>query len=62
MDVGKDGEEDLLTLIHEGDEYGRYLHAVVPPVFLNSLHVYDSVEEYNSVDIFSDDKIGRAHV
>lgn len=55
MDVGKDGEEDLLTLIHEGDEYGRYLHAVVPPVFLNSLHVYDSVEEYNSVDIFSDD-------
>lgn len=55
MCVGKDREEDLLALTHTGDEYGKYLHAVVPPVFLNSLHVYDSVEEYNGVDIFSDD-------
>ncbi len=55
MGIGKDGEEDLLALTHVGDEYDKYLHAVVPPVFLNSLHVYDSVEDYNSVDIFSDD-------
>lgn len=55
MDVGKEREEDLLALTHAGDEYDKYLHAVVPPVFLNSLHVYDSVEAYNSVDIFSDD-------
>lgn len=55
MGVGNDRDEDLLALTHVGDEYDKYLHAVVPPVFLNSLHVYDSVEEYNSVDIFSDD-------
>ena len=55
MGVGEDKNEDLLALTHRGDEYERYLHAVVPPVFLNSLHVYDSVEEYNGVDIFSDD-------
>ena len=45
---------DRMTLIHTGDEYDRYLNAVVPPVFLNSLHVFDSVEDYLHVDVFSD--------
>ena len=48
-------EQDLLTLTHTGDEYNRYMNAVVPPIFMNSLHAYDSVEEYNSVDVFADD-------
>ncbi len=47
--------QDLLSLTHTGDEYNRYLNAVVPPIFMNSLHAYDSVEEYNGVDIFADD-------
>ena len=43
-----------MALLHTGDEYDKYQNAVVPPVFLNSLHVFDSVEEYYSADLFSD--------
>lgn len=39
-------KEDLLTLTHLGDEYHKYLNAVVPPVFMNSLHVFDNFEAY----------------
>ena len=38
--------EDLLALTHGGENPGRYLHAVVPPIFMNSIHVYDKYEEY----------------
>ena len=48
-------KKDLLSLTHTGDEYNRYMNAVVPPIFMNSLHAYDSVEQYNGVDIFADD-------
>lgn len=47
--------EDFLTLVHTGDEYDKYLNAVVPPVFMNSLHIYDSIEAYSEADIFSGD-------
>ena len=48
--------EDLLALTHTGDDYDRYLHAVVPPVFMNSLHVYEKFEDYCNVDVFKDDE------
>ena len=48
--------EDLLALTHTADEYDRYMHAVVPPVFLNSLHVYAKFEDYCNVDVFKDDE------
>lgn len=48
--------QDLLALTHTADEYDRYLNAVVPPVFLNSLHVYDKFEDYCNVDVFKDDE------
>ena len=38
--------EERITITHTADEYDRYLNAVVPPVFLNSLHVYDRFEDY----------------
>lgn len=38
-------KKDLLSLTHTGDEYNRYMNAVVPPIFMNSLHAYDSVEQ-----------------
>jgi len=47
---------DRMAMIHTGDEYGKYLNAVVPPVFMNSLHAFDSIEDYYSVDMFSDDQ------
>ncbi|MEG0354886.1 MAG: PLP-dependent aspartate aminotransferase family protein [Lachnospiraceae bacterium] len=39
-------DEDLLTITHLGDDYNRYLNAVVPPVFMNSLHVFENFEAY----------------
>lgn len=48
-------DQDLLTVTHTGDEYAKYLHAVVPPVFLNSLHVYEQFEDYLSIDAFQED-------
>lgn len=50
-----DMNEDLLSLTHTGDEYDKYLGAVVPPVFLNSLHVFKTYEEYSNVDVFQED-------
>lgn len=48
--------QDLLALTHTGDEYEKYLHAVVPPVFLNSLHVFETFEDYCNVNVFEDDQ------
>lgn len=48
-------DEELLTLTHLGDEYDKYLGAVVPPVFLNSLHVFKSFEDYSKVNVFEED-------
>lgn len=47
--------EDLLALTHTGDEYDKYLNAVVPPIFLNSLHIFKTFEDYSNVDVFQED-------
>jgi len=49
-------EKDLLILEQYGEDEKSYLNAVVPPVFMNSLHVFDSVEKYRDVDIFEKDQ------
>ncbi|MDF2590580.1 MAG: Cystathionine beta-lyase/cystathionine gamma-synthase [Clostridia bacterium] len=48
-------DKDLLSLTHTGDEYDKYLNAVVPPIFLNSLHVFEKFEDYCNVDVFEED-------
>ena len=53
MDVNKNA--DLLSLTHTGDEYDKYLNAVVPPVFINSLFVFKTYEEYCNVNIYEED-------
>ncbi len=35
-----------LIATHLGDDYDRYLNSIIPPVFMNSLHVLDSIESY----------------
>ena len=30
---------------HLGDDYGRFLNSVVPPIFMNSLHVFDGARQ-----------------
>lgn len=53
--------EDLLAITHLGEEPKKYMKAVTPPIFMNSLHVFDTVKEYFSVDIFQDEfYYGRA--
>lgn len=53
--------QDLLALTHLGETPERYMKSVTPPIFMNSLHVFDSVKDYFDVDIFSDDfYYGRA--
>lgn len=47
---------DLLALTHIGDDYEKYLRSVVPPVFLNSLHVFDKFEDYCNADVYQDDE------
>lgn len=46
---------DLITITHVADNYDKYLNAVVPPVFLNSLHVFEKFEDYCNVDVFEED-------
>ncbi|HBC31762.1 MAG TPA: Cys/Met metabolism pyridoxal-phosphate-dependent protein [Clostridiales bacterium] len=47
--------DDLMILMHEGDEYEKYLGAVVPPIFMNSLHVFPSFEAYSKANVFKED-------
>lgn len=48
-----DYREKLLAMTHTGEEYGNHLNAVAPPVFLNSLHIYDTFEAYSAVEDLS---------
>ena len=38
--------EDQLALTHVGEHQSDYLNAVTPPVFLNSLHIFDDCDSY----------------
>lgn len=42
----KDYDNDSIILEHLADENEKYMHAVVPPVYLTSLHVFDTAEDY----------------
>lgn len=46
--------KDLMALTHVGENPKNYMGAVTPPIFLNSLHVFDTVKDYFDVDIFDD--------
>lgn len=45
--------EDMMTLIHAGEEPGKHMGAVVSPIFMNTLHVFDTIEEFEAVDGFT---------
>lgn len=45
-------KKDMLILERAGEDEKSYLNAVTPPVFMNSLHVFDTFEEYHNVDVF----------
>ena len=43
-----------MIVTHLGDDYEKYFDAVIPPIFMNSLHVKKNMEKLNSVERFSD--------
>ncbi len=48
--------DDRLIATHYGDEYEKYMGAVVPPIFMNSLHVFPTLDEYYATDRLQDGK------
>lgn len=42
---------DNLILTHLADDPDKYYGAVVPPIFMNTLHVFDSVESHAAINI-----------
>lgn len=49
-------QEDMIHLTHTGETPEKYCHSVVPPVFMTSLHVYDTYEEFISVKPDEEDR------
>lgn len=39
-------KDNKLIETHLADDYDRFLNSVVPPIFMNSLHVFDDIEDY----------------
>ena len=48
-------DEQLLSLTHRFEDYQRHYGAVSPPVYLNSLHLFPTFEEYLDADTASED-------
>ena len=53
--MSKYSDDDLLTLTHLGDDYSKFYGAVVPPVFMNSLHIFKSSEDFTNFTPFVED-------
>lgn len=43
-----------MILTHLGDDYEKYYGAVIPPIFMNSLHVQKDIEGLNNLDRFKE--------
>ena len=39
-----------LITAHYGEEYEHYYNAIVPPVFMNSLNVFETLDDYYDFD------------
>ena len=59
--MSKQLADNLLAMTHVGEDPEKYMKSVTPPIFMNSLHVFDTVKDYFDVDIFKDEfYYGRA--
>ena len=43
-------KNDKLITSHYGEEFEHYYNAVVPPIFMNSLNVFETVDDYYDSD------------
>ena len=39
--------QDLLAMTHVGEDPEKYMKSVTPPIFMNSLHGFDTVKDYS---------------
>ncbi len=39
--------QDLLAMTHVGEDPEKYMKSVTPPIFMNSLHVFDEERKKN---------------
>ena len=39
-----------MILAHAGEEYDQYYNAIVPPIFMNSLNIFPTVDAYYDAD------------
>ena len=39
-----------MILAHAGEEYDQYYNAIVPPIFMNSLNIFPTVDAYYDSD------------
>lgn len=54
--------QDLLAMTHVGEDPEKYMKSVTPPIFMNSLHVFDTVKDYFDVDILKMNSIMEEHL
>lgn len=63
LNYGQNGSDKMekhytdpgMILTHEGDDYDKFLNAVIPPVFMTSLHVFDTIESYFDADRYDNE-------
>ena len=48
-------KKDLLALTHVGEGPHKYMNSVTPPVFMNTLHIFDCMADYYAADVFEDE-------
>ena len=50
MDTHFYGKDDQMIAAHYGEEYEHYYNSIVPPVFMNSLNVFPTIDDYFDSD------------
>ena len=53
MQPKDNANQDRIHLTHTADEPGKHMGAVVAPIFMNTLHVFDTIEEFETMDSYT---------
>ena len=56
MKYNETTNQDMMHLIHTADEPQKHIGAVVAPIFMNSLHVFDRIEDFEALNGYEYDK------
>lgn len=56
MKYNETTNQDMMYLMHTADEPKKHMGAVVAPIFMNSLHVFDRIEDFEALNGYEYDK------